>query len=104
MIYEINHIWTVEMKWRNGRRSERNLCNCIKKPKKNSRLQRGLNPWPRDTAAMLYQLSYEATDVGWEQASFPQFIYDLFHISLTLISCTGTYEPTIDLLPRSVAS
>ena len=26
-------------------------------------LQRGLNPWPRDTAAMLYQLSYEATDV-----------------------------------------
>ena len=23
----------------------------------------GLNPWPRDTGAMLYQLSYEATDV-----------------------------------------
>ena len=36
--------------------------------------------------------------------SFPQFIYDLFHISLTLISLTGTYEPTIDLLPTSVAS
>ena len=32
--------------------------------KKNSGLQRGLNPWPRDTGAMLYQLSYEATDVG----------------------------------------
>ena len=32
--------------------------------KKNSGLQRGLNPWPRDTSAMLYQLSYEATDVG----------------------------------------
>ena len=31
--------------------------------------------------------------------SFPQFIYDLFHISLTLISFMGTYEPTIDLLP-----
>ena len=31
--------------------------------KKNSGLQRGLNPWPRDTGAMLYQLSYEATDV-----------------------------------------
>ena len=26
------------------------------------------------------------------------------HISLTLISFTGTYEPTIDLLPMSVAS
>ena len=36
--------------------------------------------------------------------SFPQFIYDLFHISLTLISFTGTYEPTIDLLLTSVAS
>ena len=33
---------------------------------------------------------------------FPRFIYDLFHISLTLISFTGTYEPTID--PTSVAS
>ena len=30
MIYEINHIWTAEMKWkwRNDRRSERNSCNC----------------------------------------------------------------------------
>ena len=36
--------------------------------------------------------------------SIPQFIYDLFHISLTLISFTGTYEPTPDLLPTSVVS
>ena len=38
MIYEINHIWTAEMKWkwRNDRRSERSLCNCVKKPEKNS--------------------------------------------------------------------
>ena len=50
MIHEINYIWTAEMKWRwrNDRRSERNLCNCVKKPEKNSGLQRGLNPWPRD--------------------------------------------------------
>ena len=40
------------------------LCNCVKKPEKNSGLQWGLNPWPRDTGAMLYQLSNEATDVG----------------------------------------
>ena len=32
--------------------------------KKKSGLQQGLNPWPRNTGAMLYQLSYEATDVG----------------------------------------
>ena len=65
MMYEINHIWTAETKWkwRNDRRSERNLCNCAKKPEKNSGLQRGLNPWRRNTGAMLYQLSYEATDV-----------------------------------------
>ena len=172
MIYEINHIWTAEMKWiwRNDRKE------ACKKKKKN----RDFNGvWSRDlaiTGAMLYQLSYEATDVGsrsivgsyvpvkemsvndiyiFFQASFrncincvhyndhffifisfPQFIYDLFHISwkwrndrcsernlcncvkkpekkkiyiyiyisLTLISFTGTYEPTIDLLPTSVAS
>ena len=36
MIYEINHIWTGEMKWkwRNDHRSECNLCNCVKKPEK----------------------------------------------------------------------
>ena len=54
----------MKWKWRNDRRSERNLCNCVKKAEKNSGLQRGLNPWPRDTGVMLYQLSYEATDVG----------------------------------------
>ena len=57
--------------------------------------------WTRDlaiTGAMLSQLSYEATDVGSRSIvgssvpvkeifiSLPQFIYDLFHISLTLIS------------------
>ena len=55
----------MKWKWRNDHRSERNLCNCVKKPEKEKLgLQRGLNPWPRDTGAMLYQLSYEATDVG----------------------------------------
>ena len=49
-IHEINHIWTTEIKWkwRNDRRSERNLCNCVKKPEKNSGLQWGLIPWPCD--------------------------------------------------------
>ena len=47
MIYEINHIWTAEMKWkwRNDRRSERNLCNCVKKPgKKKFRPSTGFEP------------------------------------------------------------
>ena len=41
MIYEIDHIWTAEMKWkwRNDRRSKRNLCNCVKKPKKKTNKQ-----------------------------------------------------------------
>ena len=37
-----------DRKWRNDRRSERNLCNCVKKPEKNSGLQLGLNPRPCD--------------------------------------------------------
>ena len=65
MIYEINHIWTAEMKWkwRNDHCSEHNLLH-KEAWKKNSGLQRGLNPWPCDIGAMLYQLSYEATDIG----------------------------------------
>ena len=34
----------MKMKNINDRRSERNLCNCVKKPEKNSGLQRGLKP------------------------------------------------------------
>ena len=53
-------------KWRNDRRGERNLCNCVKKPDK-KKIQDFNGVWTRDlaiTGAMLYQLSYEATDVG----------------------------------------
>ena len=73
-------------KWRNDRRSERNLCNYVKKPKKNSELQRGLNPWPLD-----YRIAI--TDYFIIFISFPQFIYDLFHISLTLISFALPADP-----------
>ena len=53
-------------KMKNDLRScDRNFDNCVKKPeKKISGLQRGLIPWSRDTGPTLYQLSYEATDVG----------------------------------------
>ena len=54
----------MKWRWRNDRRSECSLYNCIKKPEKNSGRRQGLNPWPRDTGAMLYQLNYEATDFG----------------------------------------
>ena len=52
------------MKMKNDRRSEHNLCNCVRSPKK---IQDFNGVWTRDLAitdAMLYQLSYEATDVG----------------------------------------
>ena len=55
--------YSLQMK-NDPRSYDRNFYNCVKKPEKNSGLQRGLNPWPRDTGATLYQLSYEATDVG----------------------------------------
>ena len=66
----------MKWKWRNDGRSERNLCNCVKKPekKKKTNKQKQKNEvqdfngvWNRDlaiTGAMLYQMSYEATDVG----------------------------------------
>ena len=46
MIYEINPIWTAEMKWkwRNDRCSERNLCNYVKKPEKNFWTSTGSEP------------------------------------------------------------
>ena len=49
MIYEINHIGTAEIRWRwrNDRRSERNLCNCVKKPEK---IQDFNGVWTRDLA------------------------------------------------------
>ena len=52
------------MKMKNDRRSEPNLCNCVRSPKK---IQDFNGVWTRDLAitdATLYQLSYEATDVG----------------------------------------
>ena len=56
---------TTLWKWRNDRRSERNLCICVKKPEKKIRTLTGFEPvTSRFTVAMLYQLSYEATDVG----------------------------------------
>ena len=58
---------TTKINWNqmknNPRSYDRNCYNCVKKPEKNSGLQWGLNPWPCDTGATLYQLSYEATDV-----------------------------------------
>ena len=52
------------MKMKNDRRSEPNLCNCVRSKKK---IQDFNRVWTRDLAitdATLYQLSYEATDVG----------------------------------------
>ena len=57
--------YMFKWRWRNDRRSERNLCNCVKKPEKKNQDFNGV--WSRDlaiTGTMLYQLSYEATDVG----------------------------------------
>ena len=50
-----------------------NLSNWKEEAWKKSGLQRDSNPWPlRNTGAMLYQLSYEATH--WEQGQFIEFI------------------------------
>ena len=48
------------------RSCDRNFYNCVKKPEK-KKIQDFNGAWTRDlanTGATLYQLSYEATDVG----------------------------------------
>ena len=110
MIYEINHIWTVEMKWKwtNDHCSEHNLCNCIKKPeKKKFTTSTGFESVTSRFFRLLYTIAYKIAFTVTIISSFSFHFhssYDLFHISLTLISFTGTYEPTIDLLLTSVTS
>ena len=75
----------------NPRSCDRNFYNFVKKPEKNSGLQRGLNPWPRDTGATLYQLSYEATDVGSRsrvQASLKSWIFFSLLYAIVKIAIT----------------
>ena len=60
MIYETNHIWNAKMKWKWTQFMQLRKEDW-KKKFRTSRV------WTRDlaiTGAMLYQLSYEATDVG----------------------------------------
>ena len=83
----------MKWQWRNDRRSERNLYNCVKKPEKKFRTSTGFEPvTSRFTGAMLYQLSYEATDVGGRSIAGlyvpvkEMSVNDLVHISLTLVS------------------
>ena len=68
---------------------DRNFYSCIKKPEKNSGLQRGLNPWP------FFRLLYAIVKIAIITAriilhliSYPQFTYDLIHMhhSLTYLS------------------
>ena len=55
----------MKWKWRNDRRSERNLCNYVKKPekKKNQDLNGVWTRYLAITGVMLCQLSYEARSI-----------------------------------------
>ena len=83
--------------------------------KKKIRTSTGFEPVTSRYRCDVLPMSYEATESFFQASlrnciycvhcddhffifiSFPQFIYDLFYISLTLISFTGTYESTIDV-------
>ena len=92
-------------KWRNDRRSERNLCNCIKKPPKKFRTSMGFEPvtsrlqcdalptklWShwRWSPDFFFQASLRncitcvhCNDHFFISISFLPFIYEKFHISL----------------------
>ena len=85
MIYEINHIWTAEMKWewRGDRRSERNLCNCVKKPEKISGLD-----LPPNVSGFIAQLVEHRTGNREVTGSNPVEVLNLFQASLrNCINC-----------------
>ena len=87
----------MKWKWRNDRRSERNLCKCIKKPEKKiqdliignsvtarSRVQTPLKSWIFFQASLRNCIyCVHCDDHFFIFISFPQFIYHLFHISVT---------------------
>ena len=79
--YEINHIWTAEMKWkwRNDRRSERNLCNCVKKPEK-IQDSTGFEP-----VTSRYRWDALPTELWshwrWEQVNWPALNVSIFKVS-----------------------
>ena len=140
LIYEINQLWTAEMKWKWSSQWTQ-FMQLRKEAWKNSGLQRDGNIWthnwpapnvcgfiaqlvehrtgnrevtgsnPIEVMNFFFQASLRncvncihCDDHFFIFISFPQFMYGIYHISLTLISFTGTYEPTIDPLPTSVAS
>ena len=71
MIYEINHIRTAEMKWkwRNDRRSERNLCNWVKKPEKKIQDFNGFEPM-----TWRYRCDTLATEL-WSHWRSPEYFF-----------------------------
>ena len=67
MIYEINHIWTTEMTWKWRKWSSQWMQFMQLRKEAWKKIQDFNGVWTRDlaiTGVMLYQLSYEATDVG----------------------------------------
>ena len=91
---------STSWRWRNDLRSERNLCNCVRKPeKKNSGLE-FLNFC--QASLRNYINCVHCGDHFFIFISFPQIICDLFHISLTkyfLPSAKSQTLPNLILVP-----
>ena len=95
-----------EIKWSYDLRSyERNFCNCVEKPEK-FRTSTGFEPWTFQASLRnCKNCVHNCEDSLLHLISYPQFIYDSFHISFIIDSfLTGSLEPTNDQLPTSVAS
>ena len=71
----VNDIWNKsymncrnEIKWRRDRRSELNLCNCVKKPEKNS----GTHNWPApNISGFIAQLVEHRTGIARSRVQTP---------------------------------
>ena len=102
--------WGNEMKMKKWSLQWMQLMQLCKEAwKKNSGLQRGSNPWPCDTGAMLYQLSYDATDVGSRSivgSMFPWkkwvlMIYEINGLLMTFLWHSSTFIKTMSLMKCS---
>ena len=84
MIHEINHIWTAEMKWkwRNDRRGERSLCNCVKKPEVSAvHMNKWTYNWPApNVSGFIAQLIEHRSGNGEVKGSNPVEVLTFFRL------------------------
>ena len=64
---------------------DRNFYNCVKKPEKNSGLQRGLNPWPASQRGFIAQLVEPRTGIARSRVQAPLKSWIFFRLLYAIV-------------------